>query len=258
MPAMRSKSFAGGFTAVWISAALAGQTPSPPAAKTGRVEIDARGQVLSEPRRPVGKAGRQLLEFEIELLAYLLAPEQPAGADRSVPVDMTGRVRVLHDLSCGGGELALAVGDKVELRGEYVKSKSGSLIRFTHAPGAEGCGDKAQPAGYLREVFPVTPTPAVTPPRPAVVVPDQSYVGTPASSEKPYVEILRMKQAGASDDKLLEKIAAEKKIYSMSLEDVQKLRGAGVSSAVIEAMLRSGRRPITPPAPSPTPGGSGL
>ncbi len=161
---------------------------------------------------------------------------------------MTGRIRVLHDLSCGGSELALAVGDKVELRGEYVRSKSGSLIRFTHAPGAEGCGDKAQPAGYLREVFPVTPTPAVTAPRPAGIVPDQSYVGTPASAEKPYDEILRMKQAGASDEKLLEKIAAEKKVYSMSLADVQKLRGAGVSSAVIEAMLQSGRHPITPGA----------
>jgi hypothetical protein len=256
MPAMRSKAFARGFTAVWISAVLAGQTPSPPA-KSRRVEIDARGQVVSEPRRPAGKAGRQLLEFEIELLAYMLAPEQPAGADRSVPVDMTGRVRVLHDLSCGGGDLALAVGDKVELRGVYVTAESGSLIRFTHAPGGEGCGDKAHPAGHLREVFPVTPTPAVTPPRPAVIVPDQSYVGTPAASEKAYVEILRMKQAGASNEKLLEKIAAEKKVYSMSLEDIQKLRGAGMSTAVIEAMLQSGRRPITPgrkPAPSPTPG----
>jgi hypothetical protein len=257
MPAMRSKSYVVGWAGVWISVAVAGQTPSPPAAKTGRVEIDARGQVVSAPRRPVGKSGRQLVEFEIELLAYLLAPEQPPGADRSVPVDMTGRVRVQHDLSCGGSDLDLAVGDKVELRGLYVRSASGSLIRFTHSPGAEGCGEKAHPAGYLREVFPVTPTPAVTPPRPAVVVPDQTYVGTPASSEKPYAEILRMKQAGASEEKLLEKIAAGKKVYSMSLEDVRTLRGAGVSYAVIEAMMQSGRHPITPgqkPAPSPTPG----
>ena len=256
MRAMRSKGLAGGLACVCMSAALAGQTSKPPA-KQRFVEIDARAQVMTAPRT-VPKDGRKLLELEVELSSYVLAPAQPPGADRGTAVDMTGLVRVVYDPSCGGGELSLAVGDKVELRGEYVETPEGpDLIRFTHAPGVEGCGDKAHPAGYLREILPVTPTPAVTAPRPAVVVPDQSYFGTPAASEKPYVEILRMKQAGASDEKLLEKIAAEKKIYSMSLEEIQKLRGAGVSSAVIEAMLQSGRRPITPgakPTPSPTPG----
>ena len=257
MRAMRSRLFAG--LAALLAASVLAQTPEVHPAKIRLVEIDARAEVMTKPRQVVRKDGHKVLEFEVELIAYFLAPEQPAGPDRTIPVEMTKRVRVVHDLSCGGGDLALAVGDKVELRGEYVMSPEGrpDVIGFTHAPGGEGCGDKAHPAGYLRKIVPATPTPAVTAPRPAGIVPDQPYVGTPAAPQKPYAEILRLKQEGASDEKLLATIRAEKKVYSLSLDDMQKLRAAGVSSAVIEAMLQSGRGPITPgakPAPTATPG----
>jgi hypothetical protein len=42
----------------------------------------------------------------------------------------------------------------------------------------------------------------------------------------------------------------------MTLDEMQSLKDAGVSPAVIEAMLRSGRRVVTPggnPAPTATP-----
>jgi hypothetical protein len=127
------------------------------------------------------------------------------------------------------------------------------ILRFTHAPGATGCGPKEHPAGFLREVVPPTPTLVSTPPRPSGIVPDQPYRGTPAPSEKAYLEILNLKKAGASEEKLLEKIRTEKKAYPMTLDEMQKLKDAGVSSAVLEAMLQSGRRVVTP-GRTPTPG----
>ncbi len=236
------------------SGAAAAATSRP--SKSPHVEIVAKAEVATPPRRTVHKNGRKFLEFEVTLDAYFVAPEQPAGADRSVSVDMQGRVRVVHDLSCGGDELTLAPGDRVELQGEYVEIPNGpDLIHFTHAADATaGCGrGNAHPAGYLRKVVPSTPTPRVTPPRPADIVPDQPSLGTPAAGEKPYVEILRMKEAGASDTELLEKIRSEKKIYSLTTFDIQTLRAAGISSAVVEAMLQSGRVAVTP-TPTRAPG----
>jgi hypothetical protein len=225
------------------------------------VEIDGRAEVMTPPRS-VSKDGRKVLEFQVEMRAYLLAPEQPRDADRKTVIDMTGLVRVVHDVACGS-EISLAVGDKVEFRGEYVEVAEGQdLLRFTHAPGGKGCGPRDHPAGYLREIPPATPSavpappPAVTPPKPSGVIPDQPYRGTPVPSEKAYREILRLKQAGVSDEKILEKIRAEKKAYSMTLGEMQELKAAGVPQAVIEAMLQSGRRVLTPgakPSPAPTP-----
>jgi hypothetical protein len=234
-------------------AALGAVTPEPP--KPRHVEIDGRGEVMTAPRQAVSK-GRKVLEFEIEMSGYLLAKEQPRDADRKTVVDMTGLVMVVHDLACGG-EPALAVGDKVDFRGEYVEVPRGAdILRFTHDPAAKGCGPKDHPAGFLREVVPPTPTARATPPSPSGVVPDQPYRGAPVASEKAYLEILRLKQGGASDAKLLEKIRSENRSYPMTLDEMQSLKDAGVSPAVIEAMLRSGRRVVTPganPAPTATP-----
>jgi hypothetical protein len=262
MPAMRCKRFAAGLGAILVWAAAAAQkpeaTPAAPASSRSRhVEIDGRAEVMTTPRRTVSKTGRKMLEFDVEISFYLLAPAQPLDSDRGTQVDMTGPVRVVHDTACGG-ELSLRVGDKVELRGEYVEMPDGmDRVLFTHAPDAAGCGDNEHPAGYLREIVPPTPTAKATPPRPSDIVPDQPYRGTPVPSEKAYLEILRLKQAGASDEKLLEKIRSEKKAYPMTLDEMQKLKDAGVSTAVIEAMLQSGRRVIAPgrtPAPTATPG----
>jgi hypothetical protein len=95
-------------------------------------------------------------------------------------------------------------------------------------------------------------TPVPTGPRPASLVPEQPLVGTPAAAEKPYVEILRMKEAGASDKALLAKVRGESRQYSLTTSEIQKLRAAKVPPAVIEAMLKSGRS-ATPSAPTRTP-----
>jgi hypothetical protein len=218
------------------------------------VEIVATVRVESAPRRTVQKKGRKLLELEVTILAYVLSPDQPRDADRSVPIDMSGRVKVVHDLSCGGDDLALSPGDRVELKGEYVKAAGGGdLIQYTHAA-QKGCGPgEGHPAGYLRKAVPATPTAKPASPRPADLVPAQPFVGTPAAGEKSYAEILRMKEAGASEEEILEKIRQTRTRYSLTTIDIQRLRDADFSSQLIEAMLQSGRGPVTPlPSPVPT------
>ena len=238
------------FAILLTPVALEAVTPEPP--KPRFAEIDGRGEVMTAPR-PVMARGRKVLELEIEMASYLLAKEQPRGADKKTVVDMTGLVRIVHDLACGG-EPALSVGDKVDFRGEYVEVPDDTdLVRFTHAPEGQGCGPKDHPAGYLRESVSPTPTAQPTPPNPSDIVPDQPYRGAPVPSEKAYLEILSLKKAGASDEKLLEKIRSETKAYPMTLAEMQTLKDAGVSSAVLEAMLKSGRKTITP-GRTPTPG----
>ena len=80
-------------------------------------------------------------------------------------------------------------------------------------------------------------------PRPAELIPDQPFVGTPRPSEKRYEEILRLKEAGSDNATLLEKIRKENVRYSLTTSEIRTLRAAGVSAAVIEAMLSSGRTP---------------
>jgi hypothetical protein len=101
-----------------------------------------------------------------------------------------------------------------------------------------------------------TPTakPTSTPPNPATLVPDPPYVGTPAAGERPYEAIVRAKEAGATEGQLLDRVAKEGVRYSLSTPDIQKLRAAGVSPRVIEAMLHSGRTPAPATTPSPAPG----
>jgi len=114
---------------------------------------------------------------------------------------------------------------------------------------------------------PPTPKPTASRPTPAPggksaaapvkSVPDQPYVGTPRPVDKPYEAILKAKQSGASNKALLEKVRREKVVYSLTTYDIQKLRAAGVSADVIEAMMRSGRvkttpEPRLPSAPAPT------
>ena len=243
--------------ALLLGAAVAASPGRTPSAKSPHVEIMAKAQVETQPRRTVHKNGRKFLEFEVTLEAYFLAAEQPADADRKVPVDMQGRVKVVHDLSCGGDPLELVPGDRVELLGEYVDVPGGpDIIHFTHAAGVQtGCGAGGNhPAGYLRKFVPLTPTPVVTPPRPANIVPDQPWVGTPAAGEKPWAAIVRMKQDGASEDDLLEAVRATNKRYALTTAEIQQLRAAGISPRVIEAMIQSGAA-VTPGSrykPTPT------
>jgi len=75
-------------------------------------------------------------------------------------------------------------------------------------------------------------------------VPDQPAVAAdtpPVAAAKPYQEILRLKEAGRSDDFLIAKVRADNVNYHLTTSEIQSLRAAGVSPAVLEAMLRSGQ-----------------
>jgi len=221
--------------------------------KSPFVEVLGQGTVLTAPRETTHKNRRKFLEFEIRLSNAGPTASQPQGADVHLALDTTGRVRVVHDLSCGGAAVALSVGDRIEIQGEYVHVPKGQdLIHFTHAAdgkcahGEQGGAGK-HPGGFLRKVT-APPTP-----RPAAIVPEQPYTGPPPpASERPYFAILTAKEKGASNAELLAKVESEHKAYSLTTPEIQSLRAAGVSDAVIEAMLRSGRAQ-TPGAATPAP-----
>ena len=125
--------------------------------KSPHAQIVGQAVVETAGKRTVHKNHREFLEFEITLTEASLTAEQPAGADRSIAIDTRNRVRVVHDLSCGGGELALSPGDHIQIQGEYVKIPHGDdLIHFTHAADARGsCGNgSSHPDGFLRKLAP--------------------------------------------------------------------------------------------------------
>jgi hypothetical protein len=116
------------------------------------------------------------------------------------------------------------------------------------------CASRTTTTGAAAGAPAPTATPAPNPsPAPAARVPDQPYVGTPRPVEQRYLEIIRLKNRGQTNEELLAKVLRENVVYSLSTFDIQKLRAAGVSEEVIAAMLASGREGRTP---TPTPRGS--
>lgn len=82
---------------------------------------------------------------------------------------------------------------------------------------------------------PASPAPvSAVPPQPAVAP-------VPAAAPRPYQDVLKLKQAGLSDDFLLNKIRSENVNYQLSTPEILELRNAGVSETVLAAMLRSGQ-----------------
>ena len=95
---------------------------------------------------------------------------------------------------------------------------------------------------------PPPPTPvaiSVPPPAPlAAAVPDQPVIATdtaPAPPAKTYEDILRLREAGRSDEYILNRIRTDNVNYHLTTSEIQSLRAAGLSPAVLEAMLRSGQ-----------------
>lgn len=124
---------------------------SRPSRKSPHCEIVAAATVATPPAAKTHRNGRRFLEFDVVIDSFTRAPEGDKGGDPELPV-ATGRpVHVVHDLSCGGGALTLANGDKVEIKGEYVAPPNGKdLIHFTH-PADGSCGTAgSHPDGWIR------------------------------------------------------------------------------------------------------------
>ena len=94
------------------------------------------------------------------------------------------------------------------------------------------------------------PPPAYVAP-PSEAAPVDSAPGTPLSPSAR--EILRLKDAGYSEDFLLNKIRNENGNYRLSVDDLIALRQAGLSETVIDAMLRSGSTTLPAVAASTQP-----
>jgi hypothetical protein len=85
------------------------------------------------------------------------------------------------------------------------------------------------------------PAPAVTPnPTPSAVVVVAAPVSNPAPA-RPHQDILKLKQAGLSDEFILNKIRTDNVPYSLTTSEIVELRTAGLSETVIQAMMRSGQ-----------------
>ncbi len=115
-------------------------------------------------------------------------------------------------------------------------------------PAAPGAPPVASPAPAPAEVAPATQTGASAATAPAAVpqaagVPAQPAV--PAAPPRPYQDILKLKQAGLSDEFLLNKIHADNVPYQLTTSEIVELRAAGVSETVLQAMMRSGQPEVS-------------
>ncbi len=63
-------------------------------------------------------------------------------------------------------------------------------------------------------------------------------------------DVIELSKAGLSDQVLLALIEVDRGVFAIDTPTLKQLKGAGVSEAVIVALIRSGR---TPPAPEPQP-----
>src|SRR5512132_1607235 len=83
------------------------------------------------------------------------------------------------------------------------------------------------------------PAVAASAPPPAASVPAQAPA--PASPARPYQDVLRLKQAGLSDEFILNKVRTEGVNYGLTTPEILELRSAGVSETVLGEMMRSGQ-----------------
>jgi hypothetical protein len=124
--------------------------PRPPSRKSPHVEISAVATVQVAPVRRTHANRRDFEEFDVRLDTFKKEPGGE-GANPYLAIDSLHRVHVVHDLSCGGVWVDLRVGDRVDLKGEYVHPDDrGDLVHFTH-PAGGACGRAGgHPDGYLR------------------------------------------------------------------------------------------------------------
>jgi hypothetical protein len=123
-----------------------------PSKKSPHTQITAVCRVETPPAEKDHKNQRRFLEFDVTIVSFTRVPGD-RSADPNLPILQSGRVHIVHDLSCGGAPVDLAPGDAAEIRGEYVAIPSGKdLIHFTH-PADGSCGAKGgHPDGGIRKI----------------------------------------------------------------------------------------------------------
>ena len=123
-----------------------------PSKKSPHTQIVAVCRVETAPAEKVHKNQRRFLEFDVTIVSFERLPGDKT-ADPSLPILQSGRVRIVHDLSCGGERIVLTPGDAAEIRGEYVAVPNGrDLMHFTH-PADGSCGTKGgHPDGGIRKI----------------------------------------------------------------------------------------------------------
>jgi hypothetical protein len=66
-----------------------------------------------------------------------------------------------------------------------------------------------------------------------------------ALAPRPYHDILKLKQAGLTDEFILNKVRTDNVPYQLTTSEIVELRSAGISETILEAMMRSGQPPAT-------------
>jgi hypothetical protein len=100
------------------------------------------------------------------------------------------------------------------------------------------------PAPPQPVITPVTPVPTA-PPSLAMPVSSAAPSAAPAPPSRPYQDILKLKQAGLTDEFILNKVRTENVPYQLTTSEIVELRTAGISENVLQAMMRSGQPPST-------------
>jgi hypothetical protein len=81
---------------------------------------------------------------------------------------------------------------------------------------------------------------------PGAATPQMSLSGAPSAfTARPYQDILKLKQAGLTDEFILNKVRTDNIPYQLTTPEIVELRNAGISENVLQAMMRSGSPPAT-------------
>jgi hypothetical protein len=154
---------AGLFLSLALSVRVEARHPRPASRQSPHEEIVAIARVGTEPKRTTHENGRAFEEFDVVILSVRPADEGAGEGPRPTDVDRTSSVHVVHDLSCGGQWVALAPGDRVDLKGEYVHPPKGhDLIHFTH-PADASCSGEPHADGWIRRIADPGGAPGRTP-----------------------------------------------------------------------------------------------
>jgi hypothetical protein len=114
------------------------------------------------------------------------------------------------------------------------------------SPGSGGVPPAAPPAPAPPQpaVTPVTPVPTA-PPSVAPLETSLAPPPAPVAASRPYQDIVKLKQAGLTDEFILNKVRTDNIPYQLTTSEIVELRNAGISESVLQAMMRSGQPPAT-------------